>query len=279
MNLQFRLILLLVFILSCRICKAQNVQIDSLKNVLSITKTDTAKVSQYNKLADLYKEINPDSTLFYANKATALSVKTGYDFGLATANMNKGNAAVILGNYPVALKYFKNAQNEFETVLLQNPGKKQIINGLARSYASSGVVYSEQSNYTLALTNYEKALALYQKIKDQKSVSKVLINIGIIYKSQQIYPKALHYLKEAYKMQVPLKEENAPITLTNIGVIYFELGEYKNAIQYYEKAKKGFETNQNNRGFALLNNYLGDYYKKQNNTALAHEYYLKSLGL
>ncbi|RZJ56187.1 MAG: tetratricopeptide repeat protein [Flavobacterium sp.] len=279
MKLKLRLILFLVLILFCGINHAQNVQIDSLKSVLNITKADTAKVNHYNKLADLYKEINPDSTLFFANKAALLSIKTDYNFGLATANVNKGNGSIILGNYAVALKYFKDAKTEFQIVLRQNPDFKKAKSGLARSYASTGVVYSEQSNNTLALENYEKALKLYQEAKDQKSFSKVLINIGIIYKFQQDYPKALHYLKEAYKIQLPLKEENTPMTLTNIGVIYFELGEYKNAIHYYEKAKKAFENNTNKRGFALLNNYLGDYYKKQNNTQLAFEYYQKSLGL
>ena len=276
-NLKLRLTVFLLFSFIGGIANAQNNQIDSLQRILRVTKIDTAKVNHYNTIADLYKEINPDSTLFYAQKAAVLSTKTGYNFGLATAFTNKGNASIILGNYPVALKYFKNSQTEFGIALQQNPDNKETIKGLARSYASSGVVYSEQSNYVLALKNYEKALQLYQKIKEQQSISKVLNNIGIVYKAQLNYPKALCYLKEAYKIQVSLGEANAPVTLTNIGVIYFEKGEYENAVHYYEKAKRGFEKSDNKRGFALLNNYLGDYYIKQNNQSLALEYYRKSL--
>lgn len=278
-NPKFRLTVFLIFSSLCSIVHAQSTQIDSLKSVLRVIKADTAKVNHYNTIADLYKEINPDSTLFYAQKAAVLSTKTGYNFGLATSFVNKGNASIILGNYPVALKYFKNALTQFEISLKQNPDKRETKKGLARAYASSGVVYYEQSDYTQALKNYEKALKLYQEIEEKRSISKVLNNIGTVYKSQQIYPKALYYLKEAHKIQLALGEENAPITLTNIGVIYFEMGEYQNAIQYYEKAKKGFEKNENNRGFALLNNYLGDYYKKQNNKSLALDYYKKSLHL
>ncbi|KUJ59340.1 hypothetical protein AR687_23305 [Flavobacteriaceae bacterium CRH] len=278
MKLKIRLTVFLSFSSLYSIVCAQSTEIDSLQHVLRVTKADTAKVNQYNVIADLYKEINPDSTLFYAQKAVVLSTKANYNFGLATAFMNKGNASIILGNYPVALKYFKNAQTEFEIILRKNP-TRAIKKGLARAYASSGVVYSEQSNYTLALKNDEKALQLYQEIEEQLSISKVLNNIGIVYKSQLIYPKALHYFKEAHKIQLALGEENAPMTLTNIGVIYFEMGEYQNAIQYYEQAKKGFEKSNNKRGFALLNNYLGDYYKKQNNKLLALDYYQKSLYL
>ena len=278
MNLKFRLTVFLLFSFMSIITNAQNNQIDSLKRILRVTKVDTSKVNHYNTIADLYKEIDPDSTLFYAQKAAFLSTKTRYNFGLATAFTNKGNASIILGNYPVAIHYFKNAQTEFQTSLKQNPDKKHYKKGLARSYSSAGVVYYEQSDYVLALKNYEKALQLYQEIDEKQGISKVLNNIGTVYKSQQIYPKALYYLKEAYKIQVSLGEKNAPITLTNIGVIYFELGEYQNAIEYYKKAEKGFEKSENKRGFALLNNYLGDYYTKQNNTAAALGYYQKSLA-
>lgn len=276
---KLRLTVFLLFSFVCNRTNAQNTQIDSLQRILRVTKIDTSKVNHYNTIADLYKEIDPDSTLFYAQKAAVLSTKKGYNFGLATAYTNKGNASIILGNYSIALKHFKNAQTEFEIALKQNPDKKQLKKGLARSYASSGVVYSEQSNYVLALKNYEQALKLYQEIQDRPNISKVLNNIGILYKSQQIYPKALYYLKEAYKIQLSLGEQNAPMTLTNIGVIYFELGEYQNAIDYYKKAKKGFEKYNNKRGSALLNNYLGDYYTKQDNQILALEYYQKSLNL
>jgi tetratricopeptide (TPR) repeat protein len=255
------------------------VQIDSLKRVLVHTKIDTSKVNHYNTVADLYKEIDPDSTLFYAQKAAVISIKTNFTFGLATAYVNKGNASIILGNYPVALKYFKSAQIEFKKALEQNPNKKETKSGLARSYASSGVVYSEQSNQSLALKNYETALKLYQEIDEQANISKALNNIGIIYKSQFNYPKALEYLKKASQIQSALGEQNAAVTLTNIGVIYFETGQEKNAFLYYEKAKKLFEKNNNKRGFALLCNYLGDYHKKQKNLNLAGDYYKKSLDL
>ncbi|WP_456312436.1 tetratricopeptide repeat protein [Pseudomonas shirazensis] len=279
MNLKLRLTVFLLFSFVCNSTNAQNTDIDSLQRILRVTKTDTSRVNHYNTIADLYKELDPDSTLFYAQKAAVLSTKAGYNFGLATAYNNKGNASIILGNYPVALKYFKNAQSEFKIGLKQNPDQKQFKKGLARAFASSGVVYYEQNNYALALKNDQQALKLYQEIQEQQGISKVLNNIGTIYKSQQIYLKALYYFKEAYKIQFKLGEKNAPITLTNMGVLYFELGEYQNALQHYEKAKKGFEKHENKRGFALLNNYLGDYYKKQNNQGPALEYYQKSLGL
>ncbi|GGF10176.1 tetratricopeptide repeat-containing sensor histidine kinase [Flavobacterium limi] len=279
MNFKSGKIVFFLSIFSWSTSYAQNIQVDSLKKVVKNTKIDTLKADQYNRIADLYKEIDPDSTFYYAQKAMTISLKKEYHFGLATAYLNKGNASVIFGDYTNALKLFKNAQSEFETALRKEIHQKRIKSGLARAYCSSGVVYSEQSNHTSALKNYEKGLRLYQQIDEQTGISKALNNIGILYKSQQKYPKALQYLKEAYKIQLATGEQNAPMTLTNIGVIYFELGEYKNAIHYYNKAKRGFAKNENKRGFALLNNYLGDYYKEQKNFDLANECYQKSLAL
>jgi tetratricopeptide (TPR) repeat protein len=280
-NQKVHLKIFFLFLLICAISNGQStqIQIDSIKRLIEVAKVDTVKVNQYNKIADLYKEINPDQTFLYAQKALAISLKKEYHSGLANAYLNKGNASIILGNYDNALKFFKNAQSEFRIALRKETNEKQIKTGLARSYASSGVVFSEQSDYTSALKNYEEALKLYQQIKENTGISKALNNIGILYKSQQKYPKALQYLKEAYKIQTAIGEQNAPMTLTNIGVIYFELGEYQNAIEYYEKAKSGFAKNNNKRGFALLNNYLGDYYKEQENFPLANECYQKSLAL
>ncbi len=271
-------IIFFFFFLAGQFSNAQNAKIDSLKRVLIYAKIDTSKVNEYNKIADLYKEINPDSTLFYAQKATNLSLKSDFTFGLATAYVNKGNASIILGDYPNALKYFKTAQLEFRKVLKEDSSKKA-KSGLARAYASSGVVYSEQSNQILALKNYEEALQLYQEIDEQANVSKALNNIGIIYKSQLNYPKALEYLKKASKIQTETGEKNAAVTLTNVGAIYFETGQNKNAILYYNKAKKLFENTDNTRGYALLCNYLGDYYREEKDLKLANDYYTKSLNL
>lgn len=274
-----RIPFLLFAILICGVCNAQNVQIDSLKRVLGAAVKDTVRINLYNKIADQYKQINPDSTLFYAKKAAFFSGKAGYPFGLASAYTNLGNASIILGNYPDALRNFKKAQSKFEVLVRQNPENKSTKSGLARSFASSGVVYTEQSNYYMALENYHRALQLYQEIGDQVSVSKALNNIGIVYKSQLNYPKALEYLKKAYTIQLALGEQNAAVTLTNIGVINFETGHPKEAIVYYSKAKQLFETNDNKRGFALLYNYLGDFYKKQNSIAPALDHYKRSLAL
>ena len=257
----------------------QKKEIDSLQRVLLVAKSDTAKVSIYNNLANQYKEYNPDSTVVYAQKAKELSLKIKHNFGLANAFMNYGNANIIKGNYKLAQQNFEKAKNYFNDLLKNDSKNKQLINGLARTYASLGVIFSENSDYADALANYQKALQLYIEINQKNSISKAFNNIGVVYKSQNNKPKALEYFKKALQIQEEIGEQTVPVTQTNIGALLFEQEKFDKAFYYYMLAKKGFEKIDNQRGMALLYNYLGDYYKKQKNTNKAIESYNKSIQI
>lgn len=270
-----RLYLLLIF---CGMSSAQSQEIDSLKRVLLVTKIDTTKANLYNHISNKYKESNPDSTAFYAQKAASLSKKINYPFGLATSFLNKGNSNIILGNYKQAKADFEKAKTHF-SVLSEDDNSKEIKNGLAKAHASIGVIASEENNYSVALENYQKALKIYLEIGQKNNISKTYNNIGIVYKSQGNATKALHYFKKALQIQEEIGEQAAATSLTNIGVIYFEQGNSSESFKYYKKAEKLFETIGNQRGFALLKNYLGDYYKKQNQINEAISSYTQSLEM
>lgn len=263
----------------CALGYAQQPEIDSLKRVLKVARTDTVRINLFNDLADKFKESNPDSTRFYAAKALLLSKKHNYGFGLANAFINNGNSNIILGNYKKAKTDFLQAQSAYESLLDEEAGDKRFKTGLARAYASLGVVFSEESNYYMALEKYRKALELYLETGQKNSVSKAYNNIAVVYKSQGNNAKALEYLKKAYAIQEETGEQTSAVTLTNIGVIYFESGNHSQALSYYNKALEAFKFVDNQRGFALLNNYLGDFYNKQGQTEKAIAYYNRSLRL
>lgn len=274
-------LLLAFLLLTVTLSTAQNTAIDSLKRVIVAAKIDTAKANACNALANAFKEINPDSTNHYAQKAYRLSQQAQYDFGMAGALMNQGNAHIILSDYPKALADFKKAQSYYQSQLDKDSGidPKTIKNGLARAYASCAVVYSEENNYPAALENYFSALKLYQEIDNKVGISKAYNNIGIVYKSQKKWNKARDYFQKALQLQQQTGEQIVGVTLTNIGAIYFEQKQYAKALGYYEHAQNEFKNTDNKRGKALLQSYLGDYYAFENNPAKALEYYKESLAL
>ena len=258
---------------------SQQTTIDSLKRVYKVTKIDTAKVGVLNKLASEFKEINPDSTSFYANKALLLSAKLNYGFGQANGEVNLGNACIILGNYTVAKAHFEKARAIFKSLLKSDQENRTFIYGLARCYSSLGVIFSQEGNYYESLDNYQSGLELYKKINQKNSISKSYNNIGIVYKSRGNNAKALEYFKNALKIQEEIGEQTMPVTLTNIGVIYFESTNLPQAYSYYTKAEKLFATIENTRGLALLQNYWGDYYVKTKAADKAETHYKQALEL
>lgn len=258
---------------------AQNSAVAAITQKLAKATSDTAKVNAANKLAVLYRNTNTDSTAYYAALAVSLSRKIQYDYGFAEALVNQANAAIIKGNYANALTDLQKAQSTYARLTEKNNSDNSAQNGLARAFATTGIVYTQQSNYFMALENYQKALKIYESTQDKVSVSKALNNIGIVYKSQLNYRKALEYLNRAYQLQSELGEANAAMTLTNIGVIEFESGNHNSALQYYNRAAAAFANSPSPIGLALLNNYLGDYFKSQDNWADAENHYRKSLAL
>ena len=258
---------------------SQQTTIDSLKRVYKVTKIDTTKVGVLNKIASEFKEINPDSTSFYAKKALELSAKLNYPFGEANGEVNLGNAYIILGNYDIAKNHFEKAKNIFNSLLKSEEENKTFIFGLARCYSSLGVIFSQVGNYYESLDNYQSGLELYKKIHQKNAISKSYNNIGIVYKSRQNYNKALEYFKKALKIQEEIGEKTTPVTLTNIGVIYFESNKLTKAFTYYTKAENLFKTIENTRGLALLQNYWGDYYIQTRATDKAENHYKISLEL
>lgn len=258
---------------------SQQATIDSLKRVYKVTKIDTAKIGILNKLASEFKEINPDSTSFYAKKALKLAAKLNYLFGQANGEVNLGNASIILGDYAQAKNHFEKAKSIFESLLKKEDDNKTFIYGLARCYSCLGVIYSQEGNYYGSLDNYQNGLKLYQKINQKSSISKSYNNIGIVYKSRSNNTKALEYFKKALKIQEEIGEQTMPVTLTNIGVIYFEDNKLPQAYSYYSRAEKLFKTIENTRGSALLQNYWGDYYTKIKAQDKAEAHYKQSLEM
>ncbi|MGL2966907.1 tetratricopeptide repeat-containing sensor histidine kinase [Flavobacterium sp. XGLA_31] len=251
--------LLLIFSV---VSAAQNKKADSLVAVLGKTRNDIDRAQLFNTIADEYKASDPKLMLQYANQALALATKIKFNTAKGNAFLNLGNANILTGDYPQALRYFSNAQSVFEEALenASNDNNKEIKNGLARAYGSLGVVFSEQSNYAKALQFHLKAVKLYEESNNLEKCARVYNNIGVVYKSQGEDFKALNYFIKCLKTQEKIGDNTIGITMTNIGTIYLNQKSYLKAFEYFCKAEMLFEKYPNQRGLGELYNNLGLYY-------------------
>ncbi|HQV00686.1 MAG TPA: hypothetical protein PLO59_05970, partial [Bacteroidia bacterium] len=79
--------------------KAQDVSLDSLKNVLSQSVEDTNKVKVLLELSRIMGNNATNEGLSYSILAKDLAIKLDYKKGLALAYKNIGKSYYILGNY------------------------------------------------------------------------------------------------------------------------------------------------------------------------------------
>jgi tetratricopeptide (TPR) repeat protein len=277
MNL-IRTFILLCFALLPLLLNGQNKTIDSLKQKLSSSNTAIEKTKLNNLIASEYIENAPEQVKKYAVAALNIAEQSNLPLEEANAWVNLGNAEIMMSRYGSAFKNFVNAQTIFEQ-LAKKDKSSYVLDGLARTYGSIGVVCSEQNNYSKAIEYYFKALKIYKERKQENIVARVYNNIGIVYKSLKDYDKALKYFQEALEIQKRTNDATYTITLTNIGNIYLSQGKNADAHKYYLQAERPLVESGNLRGLGELYNNLGNYHKKAGDLKMAESNYNKALSI
>jgi tetratricopeptide (TPR) repeat protein len=265
-------ILLYLLVVSFTFGYAQNKAVDSLLVVLQNSKNDIDKTQVLNSIADAYKTSDPKMMQLYATKALQLAQKIQYKIEEGNAQLNLGNANIILGKYSQALNYFALAQAIFENESQTNSKNSLAIKkGLAKSYGSIGIVFAEQSNYAKALLFHLKSVTIYEEIKEFKKCAQVYNNIGVAYQSQGEIFKALEYFIKAQKIQEKFKDIHVGITLTNIANCYLKQKNTDKAFEYYTKAKTSIDQNPDPRALGEWYNNIGLYFLATQNPTKAVE--------
>ncbi|WP_165395980.1 tetratricopeptide repeat protein [Flavobacterium sp. J27] len=253
-----RKIIILLFLFNS-LLYAQDVVIDSLKNNLKDAKNDIEKVQSLNAIANQYKYSNPDEMLKYANEALQLAQKIKYKVEEGNALLNIGTSSIIKGEYDNASHFFIQAKELFEEEQQSNISNEVKL-GLAKTYGSLGIVFSEQSNYSKAIQYYLKSVKIYEALQEEVFCGKLYNNIGVVYKSQHSEFKALEYFLKASTIQIKHEDPNSGITYTNIANIYLSQKQYDKALEYYSLAKVSLDKYPNYRALGEWYNNMGLYY-------------------
>lgn len=270
-------IVLYLFLLASIFIQAQDNVIDSLKNSLKNAKNDISRAKSLNAIANQFKYSNPSEMMIYANDALKLAQKIKYREEEGKALLNLGTSSIIVGDYNKAIGFFIKAKDIFEDEIQSSVNQKEIQLGLAKSYGSLGIVFSEQSNYAKALRYYLKALKIYENLGEEVSCGKLYNNIGVVYKSQHSDFKALEYFIKANKIQTKFQDSNSGITLTNIANIYLNQKNLDKAFEYYNLAKQSLDKNPNPRALGEWYNNMGLFYKANNQFDKAEESWKNSI--
>jgi tetratricopeptide (TPR) repeat protein len=157
---------------------------------------------------------------------------------------------------------------------------------IANLYAWLGRGYSEMAWYAQALSAYQEALKIREKVlgKEHPNTATVYNNIALVYRDQGDYGKALEWHEKALAIHEKALGKEHPDTADSynyIAVVYGEQGDYAKALEWHEKAlairekalgKEHLDTASSYHNIAGIYNYQGEYEK-------ALEQYEKALAI
>lgn len=284
---------------------------DSLLALLPRAKGEE-KQEILNRLAYVYRVIDPEKTIEYATDALEIARSAGNLVQEQEALSNLGLGNRYLGQYDKALSFQQDAlslalrlENDF--LIAQEYNRLGIIykqwglftdallyylkalsireklndkTGIANLYNNIGNVYRNRGDLDLALDYFLRTLDLREQLGDREGYSYILNNIGNIYADLQNYQLALETHRKSLEVKQELGDKLGITTsLSNIGDIYLKLGEVEKALEYFQKALNIEQEIGYKAGIAGTYNSLGDAYTEVNNFEKAMEYHTKALKI
>ena len=211
---------------------SQSTQLDSLEQILNTTVHDTVRFQVHEELFDLYIEKDLDKSLELAHTLREEAEKLPSQDYLGKAYIALGTVSrkqnismdTVLGYYEKALGYFEASQNE--------KYKGTVLNNL-------GGVYQRYGFYPKALTHFQGALEISERMKDTLSMIRCIANLGNVHLSREDFNKAeestLRALSLAQKVNHSLY---VAMISNNLGNVYFNQQVYDTALVYYGEALK-----------------------------------------
>ncbi len=229
---------------------AQNPTIDSLeKAIIKINQQasgypkDTNLINLYDQLAWEISIDRPDSSIILSEEVIKIAVNS-------------------LQQEDVYIDLFLKETNSHIT-----PKQKWYIISLANEYHNLGEFYRLKGSYTNAIENSLKALAIWEKLKDEDVLSKkaaTLANIGIFYTEQHDFSKALIYYNKALEIDKKQGDKKGlAADMGNMAILYAEQNDYEKALEFFLSAIKINEELGNKKGIASKLGNIGIIYKRK----------------
>jgi class 3 adenylate cyclase len=174
---------------------------------------------------------------------------------------------------------YSEASNRFYDALHWSE-KKQIHEQMAYANNNIGDIFRAQKNFKEALPYAQKALQMFEQLKDIRGVGFAQVRLGEIYQGLKEYEKSIEAFEKSLEIRLKLGDKTTIVTsYTRMGVVYALKKDYEKAITYHEKAYQiGEEMNAPRVMAGALDN-LASVYISQKKYGQAKEYALKSLAI
>ena len=260
-------------------------KIDSLKQSLTVTTSDSIRVLLLVKLSDQYQYENIDQAQVYASEALAISEKNNWNWALAESTLRMAFLGTIMGDFTTALKYdnryLQSARNMNDSLTeakaFNNIGQDYSDLGeyddayyyLTQGYKAGrtiqdsllqaiclqnlGHVFKELGQYDIALSHFTISSKLSKEIGDLDGEAYVADEIGALYLAKKDFEKAEESLFTALRV-IRQRKINViePRTLAKLAELSRQRKEFERSLAYYDSANQLYVASKNVFGMASI---------------------------
>lgn len=220
--------LIIICLASLNLIASENKVIDSLENLIQSQK-DTDLVISLNELTWQYRTVSQEKALVYGNRALELSVRLGFDKGIAQSYNDLGIIYYDMEDYSKALEFYNNS--------LQTRRKLNDKNGLASLYMKIGIVYEATGEFDRAIENSQKALTIYEELQNDYGITACINNIAVLNFDIGNIDEALKYYLKVVEIRKRINDVRGLAgTYVNIASIYVKKNDNNEAIKHYLKS-------------------------------------------
>ena len=204
------------------------------------------KMQAYNQLAFYWAMYNPDSALFYAEKALVLANKYRDEDNKIFALRNSGNAYALAGNYRQAMI---NLHKALEMAENRNDQRRKF-----ELYVDLGKLNYDIDDYVKALVFVDKIINILHDAAKQGNAIVTPIEEAIVYfysggaaREAKQYERAVRYFKKYFELSLQhnYPDEMNRHAIKSLAETYEYAVEYDSALKYTYIARSYLPINKN----------------------------------
>lgn len=267
-------ILILFIFFAEKFIYAQNLNVDSLENLLkNYSDIDTNQADLLIEISYEIYECQTNKAIDYAKEALFISQQLEYKVGIAESYRLLGLCNRINLEFEKSFDYFNKSIEKYQEI--------KDTAGITRCLNNLGFLFENQGNYMKSLEYYEQSLELAEQTNDFLLYSMNINNIGIIYEYRDDYPTALEYYQKALKLGEEIDNQKIiSRALNNIGNIYLTQNEFDMALECYNNSLEIAESINDSIGITNCYTNLGIvlFYKEDFDKAIEYTYTSKEIS-
>ncbi|WP_167855614.1 tetratricopeptide repeat-containing sensor histidine kinase [Hymenobacter fodinae] len=215
-----------MLLFTCLRAQAQSPALDSLRQLVQQTPSDTTRVLLLCQMSDQYWVLRVDSAAAYANRALVLARQTHYRHGEGEA-LNRLGSVYRESNLAQALELFQQSLRLGEAT--------HDLRLQAQNLRSIGIIYVYLRDRREGLAYYFRALRLGEKMHDEKRMVIELSNIGLAYDLYNEVDSSRIFQERAYQLARRLGTPTNYI-LYGLGQVARKQGRSADALDFYRRS-------------------------------------------